>query len=317
MRIVAGLHGRADQRLVADLAMAGADEFFLGYEPHYWSARFGYEFSPNRRYRAGSQIETPEQLKAVCAEAAAQGCPVSVTFNEHFVTPAAWGLGRRLLLEARDAGATAVVVADVAALKPVKEELSMAIHVSGDAGLYNAPGCELAFELGASRVIFPRELPPAEMRRTVAAAAGAGREFEAFIMGEPCVFDGARCFTEHGYGFSCDLCNDHTVKKLGTRGRSAVEPIAPAHERLLDSEQTREVWALGRCGLCAVPFLESAGITHLKIPGRASAALTATKLVKAMLEDRAAAPAQARALLGAPGLCSSGAFCYYPELSDG
>lgn len=317
MKIVAGLHGRADERLVADLAMAGADEFFLGYVPDYWSARFGYEFSPNRRYRASSQIETRTQLDAVCTEAARQSCPVSVAFNEHFVTPAAWDLGKRLLLEAREAGATAIVVADLSAIPPMKEELAMPIHVSGDAGLYNAPGCNLAFELGASRVIFPRELPPAEMRGAVAASAGAGREFEAFVMGEPCVFDGARCFTEHGYGFPCDFCNDHTVKRLGTRGQAATEAIAPSHEGLLDSEQAREVWALGRCGLCAVPFLGSAGITHLKIPGRASAALKATKLVKTMLKEKAGGPAGARRLLGAPGLCNSGAFCYYPELSNG
>ncbi len=316
MKIVAGLHGGADQRLVAELADAGADEFFLGYQPDYWSTVFGHEFSPNRRYRAGSQVQTRAQLNTVCREAAALGRPVSVTFNEHFVTPDAWTLGRRLLLEARDAGVSAVVVADMASIEPIKAELAMTVHVSGDAGLYNASGCELAFELGASRVIFPRELPPLEMRGTIAAAAGTDREFEAFVMGEPCVFDGARCFTEHGYGFACDFCNDHSVKKLGVRGRNTMEPLVPRQERLLNSEETRQVWALGRCGLCAIPFLRSASITHLKIPGRASEAIRATKLVKAMSEARSATPAQAQELLGSPDLCSSGDFCYYPELSN-
>jgi len=312
VRLVVGLHGGADAEYVRTLVDAGADEFFLGYVPEAWWKRVGFEFSPNRRYQAGSQVTSLRQLHEICGAASQAGRPVAVTFNEHFVTRWAWAAGTQLIYEAVEAGVSAVIVADLSVVAPLRKEFpDVAIHVSGDSGLYNAAGADLAFSAGAGRVIFPRELPLPDMAETIS-LTGAG-EFEAFVMGEPCVFDGARCFTEHGYGFKCDFCNAHVVKMLTHRAGGAPRPLAPSHKRLLDEAHAAEVRSLGRCGLCAIPELRGMGVTHLKIPGRASDALKNTKLVRALLDVPEAAAADARALLAAPDVCASGTFCYYPR----
>ncbi len=317
MKIVAGLPAAATVEEVHELATAGVGEFFLGYVPHYWSKRFGQEFSPNRRYFSGAQIDSLGHLTALCKAAAENRIPVAITFNEHFVTPRAMELGRQLLEEAATAGCSSVIVADPSLVPFLHAEMpGISVHVSGDAGLYNSRGCEAVFGGGAKRVIFPRELPLTELAPIMAAVREPAREFEAFIMGEPCVFDGARCFTEHGFGFDCDFCNHHKRKHVRRRGGHSRHPLEPPQAGLLSDPKIRAVWGLGKCGLCALGSLAAMGMTHIKIPGRASEALPAIRLVKSLLDADDQSPQAAQDLLDTPDLCASRAFCYFPEVHD-
>lgn len=317
MKIVVGLPAAATVADVHEFVSAGAEEFFVGYLPNYWSQRFGQEFSPNRRYFAGAQLESLDHLRGLCGAANDSGVPVAVTFNEHFVTPNAMELGRRLLDEAVGAGCSAVIVADPSLVPFFRQHIpDIEVHVSGDAGLYNRLACESVFAAGADRVILPRELPMGELARILEATRGPGRAFEAFVMGEPCVFDGARCFTEHGYGFACDFCNHHERKQLRHRTGQSRQPLDPPQGSLLEDPGMRAVWGLGKCGLCALPGLARHGITHVKIPGRASQALPAIRLVKKLLDSSDQSRRAAQQLLNAPALCASRAFCYFPEVLD-
>lgn len=311
MKIMVGLPGGATPKYVQQLADAGASEFFLGYVPDYWASKWGYEFSPNRRYRSCQQVTDIELLHALCK--AAGDHPVSVAFNEHQVTSSMWRVGERLLSEAVEAGVSAIIVADLSVLPLLAKRFpGVSLHVSGDAGIYNLPGATLAHRLGAGRIIFPRELGLADMLALAGSAALAGLETESFILGEPCVFDGARCFTAHGYDFPCDFCNYHTRKDLRVRGSLESRPLDPPHESILSSPAAQSAWSLGRCGLCAVPMLADAGVTHLKVPGRSSMALDGVRLVKNVL-DHPRTVRETQSLLGADRLCASGQLCYYPE----
>ena len=315
IKIVAGLSGAADAAQLRRLAEAGADEFFLGYLPDSWAAEFGQEFSPNRRYRGASQVSTRRALEGLCAQARRLGRPVTMAFNEHLVTPAAWRQGRRLIREARAAGVSGVIVADPSVIGLVCGEFpDLAVQVSGDAGVYNAAAGELFFAAGARRLIFPRELGWPDLRAALAALGGPRREFEVFIMGEACVYDGARCFTEHGYSLGRDFCVGHSLKLLYRRGRRRPECLVPREEAFWRGYRSRKPWRWGKCGLCAIPRLAAIGVTHLKVPGRSSDALESVRLVRRVIEAAAAAGPLARSLLDVPRLCASRLLCYYPEL---
>jgi collagenase-like PrtC family protease len=312
MKIVVGLHGGVREPDIRDLAAAGADEFFLGYVPGDWWEHVGFEVSPNRRYRPGNSFTDRGAMEAAVATARSLGKSVSITFNEHHVTEWAFERGLGIISHAMNAGVSAVIVADPSVVGPVSAAFpSLAIHASGDMGAGNRHAVDLLFSLGVSRVIFPREIALDDIAAIRAQTAGAGREFEAFVMGEPCVFDGSRCFTEHGYGFSCDFCNAHTVRLAAPRSGGHARPLEPRHGSLASDPSLSRIWSLGRCGLCAVPALRAAGVTHVKVPGRASDALENTRLVAAMIKDPASTPESARALLAAPEVCKSGTFCYY------
>jgi len=320
VKIVAGVPGNFQEKEALALLEAGAGELFVGYNPAFWQNRFGFEFSPNRRYRPFSQVSDIRVLSRLSELARSRGARVTLAFNEHFVTPKAWSLGRRLIADACSAGVSAVIVADPTFIPEVRDEFpDLSVHASGDAGIYNSSAAALALDGGASRVIFPRELGVAEMERIVADCSAPGREFEAFVMGEPCVYDGARCFTDHGYSFSCDFCNYHTVRRLLRRGDSESSVLEPPDRELESLDSVRSARGLGRCGLCAVKQFKEIGITHVKVPGRASNALTAVRLVNTMIQSGGGDSRLARALLAAPELCASGLFCYYsfPEREDG
>ncbi len=346
MRVVVGLPGSSDGAYVEALKSAGADEFFLGYVPASWHRRLGFEVSPNRRYRRGQQVTDAGRLAELCAAAAP--CPVSVTFNEHFLTSRSWlgedvpqdgadsgagtispGPARILFEEALAAGVRAAIVASPAVAGLLSKEYpQLSIHMSGDGGAYNAAACRMLGELGVRRVIFPRELPFGDLAATASIVAGTGMELEAFVMGEPCVYDGARCFTEHGYGFSCDFCNHHSVRHITERGREGATALPSAGPGEARMPGEADALRLGKCGLCALPYLSCAGVTHVKVPGRASVALPAVRMVRAVLalmgrgekvgdvgeSSIVGVQRAARTLLGAPRLCREGRFCYFPEL---
>lgn len=56
------------QKYIKDLVDAWATEFFTGYNPDYWSDKFGYEVSPNWRFSQHEQITDFETLKLICEE---------------------------------------------------------------------------------------------------------------------------------------------------------------------------------------------------------------------------------------------------------
>ena len=196
--IVVGLHGQTEPEYAHALAEAGAGEFFLGYVPEPWWKRWGFEVSPNRRYRQNQQFIERTRLEAVLKQATRDGIPVSLTFNEHFITQDMWDAALPFLKDAVKLGVSAIIVADPGVLLPLRSEFpGLGLHVSGDAGVTNPRAVEWLHGLGATRVIFPRELAYGDML-PILDDAPEGLEFEAFVMGEPCVYDGARCFTAHG-----------------------------------------------------------------------------------------------------------------------
>ena len=312
--IVVGLHGEADDAEVEKLARAGAGEFFVGYVPEAWWHRFGFEFSPNRRYRSFSQVGSPDRLKALCRLSADLGVPVILALNEHLTTPNAWELEQQLLAEALEAGVSGVIVADPSTIGPLRQLGIQRIHASGDMGVYNTAFAAALADLGVTRLIFPRELGLRDIAGIGGGLATRGVETEVFVMGEPCVFDGARCFTEHGYGFCKDFCNDHERKDVSSRaGGTARSMRGPRFEAIV---RDPSVIALGKCGLCSIPALVAAGITHFKVPGRSSTALRSVELVREAIELVEAGATDLSLLLREPRLCASRLFCYHPEVRD-
>lgn len=96
--------------------------------------------------------------------------------------------------------------------------------------------------------------------------AGAGLEFEAFVLNELCQFTGAFCNSLH-----CDelghLCR--VPYELGRVRRKLLSGnnVNFDDEALTLDEEGYLCGATG-CGLCALYALQRAGITHLKLVGR-------------------------------------------------
>ena len=107
---------------------------------------------------------------------------------------------------------------------------------------------------------------------------GPGAEYEAFVLNERCHYTGAMCHCLHGdtVGPLCrvpwEIGGVTEKKNMPCREREAGEIEADGADALGGSG----------CGLCALPDLARAGITHLKIVGRGNHARRMERDIRAV-----------------------------------
>jgi U32 family peptidase len=165
-----------------------------------------------------------------------------------------------LLRRVAAAGADAIIVQDPAVAllaRAVCPELE--VHASTQMTISSAEGARFARGLGATRVVVPRELSVAEIRRL---AAGTDVELEVFIHGALCMSWSGQCLTSEAWG-----------GRSANRGQCAQSCRLP-YELVVDG-QTRDLGDVkyllspkDLAGVFAVPLLVELGVHSLKIEGR-------------------------------------------------
>ncbi len=315
IRIVAGLGGQAGDEAVAALAGAGVDELFVGYVPEAWAERYGFEASPNRRYRSRIQIGAREQLARVVQAASTLGLLTHVALNEHLIAPEQLPLADEIAATALEVGAHGLILGSLPlAARYHRRHPDAHLVASGEAPVYNRAALELAARLGFSRIILPRETNLADLEALATPAADLGLELEAFLLGEWCAFNGALCLTCHGYGTARDFCSSHTARVvLDTASRTAAfeRPVETEEARRADREAISPVMRpnTGGCNLCALARLRELGVRYVKVPGRSTEALETVRRVRALLDRGDLSPAACRAALDDPAYCN-GSNCW-------
>ena len=209
--------------------------------------------------------------------------------------------------------------------------LSLRLHVSSLLSCRNAEAAALYRELGAHRVVLPRDLTVAEITALVAATPGI--EFEAFILNDGCVFEEGQCHTIHLPGrLGGPICLDnHQTRHARADGAALSESDAAAlsandakyrewlwYRFSCGFSVTEQGYPFGPCGLCALPQLAASGVAAVKIAGREGPLARKLRSVEMVQQTRlnlgqgeAAAQAVARNLRRRPDLCDTGYMCYY------
>ena len=114
------------------------------------------------------------------------------------------------LLDARDAGVDAVIVADLGVLMLARRVVpQMPIHISTQAGVVNYATATELYRLGASRVVLARELSLEDIRE-LRARTPKELEIECFVHGAMCVSFSGRC-----------LLSNYLTGRDGNRGECA------------------------------------------------------------------------------------------------
>ncbi len=320
---------------VAILAAAGADEFYCGVVPREWESRFGRS-TLNRRM--GGNLASFEDLGRAVRTSHDLGKRLAVTFNAQNYPKDRWDDLMALLERIAETGADAVIVGDLGLLAALAERrLPLLLHLSSVASCHNSETAALAAELGAARVILPRQVTLAEVERM--ARELRGLELEAFVLNDGCVFEEGSCHTLHlPPALGGPICLDRFVYDYR---RDDDRPVSPAERaRLASNDEAYEKWLWytfscgftvtaeglphGPCGLCAIPRLESSGIAAVKIAGRdgpLERRLRSLQMVRSLLERARQEPGEeavaafARGLRGKTELCASGYMCYYREVA--
>jgi len=69
------------EKYIESLVSSWANEFFTGYNPEYWSSKFGFEVSPNGRFSEHEQITDFETLKLIVQEVHKYWLEIFVNLN--------------------------------------------------------------------------------------------------------------------------------------------------------------------------------------------------------------------------------------------
>lgn len=326
MRIVAPVSAVAE---VETLAAAGADEFYCGLVPREWVERFG-NAGVNRRIFGN--LASYDDLAAVIRLAHAAAGRVSLVLNApHYAgaqMPALLDLAARFA----GLGGDALIVGDIGLLGLLAErEPAIRLHVSSLLSCRNAEAAALYRDLGAQRVVLPRDVTPEEIAAMIAATPDL--EFEAFILNDGCVFEEGQCHTIHlPARLGGPICiDDYRTVHSRIDGATLTESEAAALAANDDKHRewlwyrfscgfsvTDQGFPYGPCGLCAMPLLATSGLAAVKIAGREAATVRKVRSVEMvrMVRDRLDSPGRAvmdfaQELRGRADLCASGLMCYY------
>jgi putative protease len=218
---------------------------------------FGLDEGLNARARA-TNFSTA-RLPQLCDHVHRAGARAYVTLNtlvfEHELAAV-----EAVLRACAAAGVDAVIVQDPAvALLARAVSPTLEVHASTQMTISSPEGAAFAQQLGATRVVVPRELSVEEIRTF---AQGTPLELEVFIHGALCMSWSGQCLTSEAWG-----------GRSANRGQCAQSCRLPY--RLVVDGEARELGdvayllsPLDLAGVRAVPALADIGVASLKIEGR-------------------------------------------------
>jgi putative protease len=315
MRIISPVDSLAEApRLLA----AGADELYGGFVPPEWQDSFELLASINQRTFAAAQIASEAELAGIVRLAHAAGRTFALTLNAPYYSDAQLPLLLAYLDRMVALGIDGLILADLGLLRLLPGRYpELEFHASTLAHLSNSAALRFYASHGIRRAVLPRHLTIAEMA-AIAAAVPEVR-CDAFLLVGKCPNTEGLCTFQHVSPERIWPC------EIPYR----IAPVSDSPSPALQAAMQRQVsWAhtdrRHGCGLCAIPWLQRAGICGLKLVGRGappalkeSNILLVCEFLALAVEAtdfsayRRRAMAAHRARFGAE--CHPN-ICYYPEL---
>ncbi|MNZ30198.1 putative protease YhbU precursor [compost metagenome] len=331
MKIVAPV---ASMEEVKALSRAGAREFYCGFVPDAWIEKFGV-LNANRR--PSGNFRSHAELEQAIRIAHQNDCSMSLVLNAQSYTNDQLTALVTLAELFRDMGGDALIVSDLGLIGELVGHVpSLRIHVSSVATCRNGSAARLCRDLGASRLILPRDITIGEAREI--SAETPDLEIETFILNDGCIFEEGACATVHlPRNLGGPICMDNFVNHYSRRGGGSLKESILDKLQENDREYNQWLWyrfscgfkttetgmPFGPCGLCALPALLESRITAVKIAGREAPLarkLASVQMVRSVLDrieagyDAEQIMQFAKELRPSVESCNKGYMCYYPEV---
>ncbi len=186
-----------------------------------------------------------------------------------------------LASEIYEAGADAVIAADVGLIREIRRQLpGLEVHISTQAGVRSTAGAKAFAEMGATRVVLARELTGREMKSV---SESCGIETEVFVHGAMCVSVSGRC-----------LFSSLVGGRSGNRGECA-QPCRLPYNKGKYLLSLKDMSLSNR-----IPELIETGTSSLKIEGRLKSpeyVYGVTRIYRTLLDERRNAKEEENRLL--------------------
>ncbi len=254
---------------------AGADELYCGAMLDGWERGFGDDDLLTRRQGRAAHLATEREMSEVAQRARAANRLAALALNGRY-TAGQMKQVRELALLWEAVGGAAVIVADPGLLRALAREAPrLARHVSLLAGVFNSESARLFADLGAARIILPRDLSLDEMEALV--AGGPRVEYEALALYQRCEFIDGLCGFRHALRLPPEVPCDFPYQGRGESAlASTLDPDYEGHgcelpfqagsgpvRHLERNDPTRP-----HCAACQLSRLAAAGIRFFKLGGR-------------------------------------------------
>lgn len=324
MDIVVGIDSLKTVQEIKPLVDAGAGEFFCGYVPPYWSDRFGYEISPNRRPYKGYNYDSFEDLSSAVHSVHSLGKKILLAVNEHEYPPERMSLAIRLAKETASLNFDGIIISNPALAFEFREAgISAPLHISigGLANNYEAIRFYNKRVPGIRRFILPRDVTVSEIKSMAEKARDDGIALEAFGIGDPCSYGDGYCPAWHsstGPTFCSWFLNGKRklIDISDSADNAAVSDAKSDYSGLvIDSDREELLNVIVRaCGLCAIHLFKEWGVSAVKVPLRGGEARSELiSFVKQAMDLEL--PEDCQRIIGSKNFCA-GARCYYNYPSE-
>lgn len=181
---------------VEKIIKAGADELYCGVLPDSWMKKYTNVASPNRREWTSANLPDFQELKKVVDIAHTYHIPVYLAMNA-FYTEQQYPLVLQQIEQAARTGVDAFIISDLGLILSLKKSnLNINFHISNTGTTFNSQTVKFYKELGATRIILPRQLSIDEIAELVDSEKDI--EFEVFIMNSGCKNIDGFCTFHHG-----------------------------------------------------------------------------------------------------------------------
>lgn len=204
------------EKYIKTLVDSWATEFFVGYNPSYWSDKFGFEVSPNGRFAEHEQVTDFETLKQIVEEVHKYKLEIFVNLNAWYYTDETFPLIKQMIEEFENINIDWIICANISVLEYLKEkEYKWKINISTIMAVYNTEAIKFFLEnYKINKIILSREITLKEIENLVNSFPNT--KFEVFWEWDFCRYNNGLCFAEHKY-WAKDICtivvNDLIIKK--------------------------------------------------------------------------------------------------------
>lgn len=317
MRIISPVDNLQETTMLLE---AGADELYGGYLPAEWEG-YSLAASLNQRTFSAAQIDTEDELQKIVDYTHAYGATFALTLNAPFYSEAQLPVLLDYVDRMVEIGIDSLILADVGVLRCLKKRHpEIEYHASTLAHLTNAGSVRLMAEQGMQRVVLPRHLNLADMEAVIQQVPDI--LFDAFLLVGKCPNTEGLCTFHHSSEnkiWPCEISYE-----ISPSGEGVSENLQQAMKQQKSWSETNRRHG---CGLCAVPYLQKAGIHGLKLVGRGAPATQKVRNVALakeflLLASETVDPAEYRRMAMAAHKKRFGAachqnVCYYPEFFHG
>lgn len=304
---------------IDDYIEAGAGEFYLGFYDEAWHDQFGEYADINRLtgFKKNANPYNLEEVINIIEDTKKKGVMMYVTFNASVYSQAQLDYMVRYIERLKATSLDGVIVS-CPELVEMASKLGMNVVVSTISAAYNEDTVKFYRDLGAKRIILPRDLSMDEIESIVKAVPDV--EYEVFLMRNGCRYSDGNCLGFHRSEMSA-ICGC-----LGGAHRTLQyekNDFKTRHEVELNDILYTKFFHSNACGLCSVYRFVKMGIAAGKIVGRSDEwqyICRDINLIKQNVEIAKKCESEEEYLdkMILPEdeamMCKLGLSCYYPEV---